>query len=68
MGVINCENVPTACKALIHANAKGRGIDSKGLVGNQVFRLAKEKRSEISGRDLQNTFWGIKNCKFHADN
>jgi hypothetical protein len=53
----------TACKALSHANAKGKGINSKGWSGNQVFRLAKEmmkkKRSEISGRDLKKSFWGI---------
>ena len=28
----------TACKASSHANAKGKGINSKGWVGNQVFR------------------------------
>jgi len=25
-------------------NAKGKGIDSNGWVGNQVFRLVKERR------------------------
>jgi len=55
------------CKALSHANAKGKGIDSKGWVGNQVFRLVKERRerkerkeSEISGRDLRKPFWEFK--------
>jgi hypothetical protein len=42
---------------LSHANAKGKGINSKGWVGNQVFRqlgLGKEKRrSEISAIYLQ---------------
>jgi hypothetical protein len=49
----------TAWKALSHVNAKEKGINSKGWVGNQVFRLAEEekkKRSEISGRDLQKPF------------
>jgi hypothetical protein len=50
----------TAWKALSHANSNGKGINSKGWVGNQVFRLAEEekkkKRSEISGRDLQKPF------------
>jgi hypothetical protein len=27
-----------SCKALSHVNAKGKGINSKGWVGNQVFR------------------------------
>jgi hypothetical protein len=44
-------------------NTRGKGINIEGWVGNQVFRLAKEmmkkKRHEISGRDLQKTFWGI---------
>jgi hypothetical protein len=51
----------TAWKALSHANAKV--INSEGWVRNQVFRLAEEekkkRRSEISGRDLQKTFWVI---------
>ncbi len=40
------------CKALSHANAKGKGIDSEGWVGNQVFRLVKEpkKRKETKER------------------
>jgi len=29
-----------------NANAKGKGIDSEGWVGNQVFRLVKEKKRE----------------------
>jgi hypothetical protein len=49
---------------LSHANAKGKGINSKGWVGNQVFRqlgLRKEKRrSEISARDLQKPFGELK--------
>jgi hypothetical protein len=46
-----------------HANAKGKGINPKGWVGNQVFRrLDQEKRehSEISGRDLQKPFGEFK--------
>ncbi len=60
----------TAWKALSHANAKEKGINSEGWVGNQVFSLAEEekkKRSEIYRRDLQKTFWGIKYHKFPAD-
>jgi hypothetical protein len=34
----------TAWKALSHANAKGKGINSKGWVGNQVFGLAEEEK------------------------
>ena len=30
------------------------------LIGNQVFRLAEEERSEISGRDLQKPFGEFK--------
>jgi hypothetical protein len=51
----------TAWKALSHANAKGKGINYKGWVGNQDFRLdgeeKKKRRREISGRDLQKPFW-----------
>jgi hypothetical protein len=54
----------TAWKALSHSNAKGK-INSEGLVGNQVFRLAEEekkkRRSGISGRDLQKPFGEFKN-------
>jgi hypothetical protein len=34
----------TAWKALSHANAKRKGINYKGLVCNQVFRLAEKER------------------------
>jgi hypothetical protein len=43
----------TAWKALSHANSKGKGIDSKGWVGNQVFRLAEEMKEEV--RSLEET-------------
>jgi hypothetical protein len=50
----------TAWKTFSHGNAKGKGINYKGWVNNQVFRLAEEekkkRRSEISGRDLQKPF------------
>jgi hypothetical protein len=36
----------TAWKALSHANAKGKGINFKGGVGNQVFRLAEEEKKK----------------------
>jgi hypothetical protein len=36
----------TSWKALSHANAKGNGFDSKGWVGNQVFRLAEEEKKK----------------------
>jgi hypothetical protein len=36
----------TAWKALSHANAKGKGIKSKGWVGNQVFILAEEEKKK----------------------
>ncbi len=55
----------TVCKASSHANAKGKGINSEGWVGNQVFRQLdqeksqKREKSEISARDLQKTLWGI---------
>jgi hypothetical protein len=31
---------------LSHANAKGKGIDFEGWVGNQVFRLAEEEKKK----------------------
>jgi hypothetical protein len=34
----------TAWKALIHENAKEKSINSKGWVGNQVFRLSEEEK------------------------
>jgi hypothetical protein len=36
----------TVWKALSHANAKGKGINSKGWVGNQVVILAEEEKKE----------------------
>jgi hypothetical protein len=36
----------TAWKALSHANAKGKGINSEGWVGDQVFRLAEEEKKK----------------------
>ena len=60
-------------QGISHVNAKGKGINSKGWVGNQVFRrLDQEKReksqkSEISERDLQKAFWEIQNHKFPLD-
>jgi hypothetical protein len=36
----------TAWKALSHANTKGKGINSEGWVGNQVFRLAEEEKKK----------------------
>jgi hypothetical protein len=36
----------TAWKALSHANAKGKGINSEGWVGNQVFRLAEKEKKK----------------------
>jgi hypothetical protein len=50
-------------QGMSHANAKGKGINSEGWVGNQVFRcLDQEKRekSKISGRDLQKPFGEFK--------
>jgi hypothetical protein len=41
---------------LSHVNAKGKGINSKGWVGNQVFRWLDREKSEISARDLQKPF------------
>jgi hypothetical protein len=46
-----------------HANAKGKGINSIGWVGNQVFRCLDQEmreKSEISGRDLQKPFGEFK--------
>jgi hypothetical protein len=39
---------------------KGEGHQ---LIGNQVFRLAEEKKSEISGKDLQKPFGEFKTVK-----
>ncbi len=36
----------TAWKALSHTNAKEKDINSEGLVGNQVFRLAEEEKKK----------------------
>ncbi len=48
----------TASKALIHANAKRKGNNSKGWVGNQAFRLAEDEKKwsleEISKNLLGN--------------
>ncbi len=49
------ECLTAACKALSHANAKGRA----SIDGNQVLRLAEEEKKWISGRDLQKPFWEI---------
>ncbi len=52
-------------QGMSHVNAKEKGINSKGWVGNQVFRCLdrekskKRQKSEISARDLQKTLWGI---------
>jgi hypothetical protein len=50
----------TAWKALSHANAKGKGISSKGWVGSQVFRLAEEEKKRDLWKRTLKTFWGIK--------
>jgi hypothetical protein len=48
-------------QGMSHVNAKEKGINSKGWVGNQVFRCLdrekskKRQKSEISARDLQKT-------------
>jgi hypothetical protein len=39
------------CKAVSHVNAKGKGIDSEGWVGNQVFRLVKETRETKESKE-----------------
>jgi hypothetical protein len=36
----------TAWKALSHANAKEKGINSEGWVDNQVFGLAEEEKKK----------------------
>jgi hypothetical protein len=49
--------------ALSHVNAKGKGINSEGWVGNQVFRRIgsrkEKKRSEIYGKRSPKTVGGI---------
>jgi hypothetical protein len=57
----------TAWKALSHANAKGKGINSASWVGNQVFRLAEEEKKCVLCKRSPKTFWEIQNHKFHAD-
>ncbi len=50
-------------QGMSHANAKGKGINSIGWVGNQVFRCLDQEmreKSEISGRDLQKPFGEFK--------
>ena len=54
----------TACKSLSHANAWGKGIDSKGWVGNQVFRLVKERKEWDLRKRSPKIFLGIQNLKF----
>jgi hypothetical protein len=34
--------------------------EGRQLIGNKLFRSAEEKKSEISGRDLQNYFGEFK--------
>jgi hypothetical protein len=42
--------------ALSHANAKGKGINSKGWVGNQVFRWLKLKKEQDLWKRSPKTF------------
>jgi hypothetical protein len=51
-------------QGMSHANAKGKGINSEGWVGNQVFRRLDQETSEISGRDLQKPFGEFKTVNF----
>ncbi len=48
----------TAWKALSHANAKGKGVNSKGWVGNQVFGLAEKEKKARSLKEISKNLLG----------
>jgi hypothetical protein len=48
----------TALLALSHANTKGKGINSKGWDGNNIFRLAKEMKKWDLWKRSPKKLWG----------